>query len=127
VPVKLDKKGCKVLHGRWEDFYTGEVYTNPNQLTVDHVVPVKAAHKLSIGQWDKTQRNRFYNDMDNLVLTSRKNNSSKSDNDITVWQPANKQRACRQMQIWLKVKKKYNFEITQTEHEYAALLPNCAI
>jgi hypothetical protein len=46
IPVcfKTDRK-CKVTSGRWADPYTDEVFTDPKELDVDHMVPLQNAHR----------------------------------------------------------------------------------
>ena len=39
VPVTLDAKGCRVVSGRWQDPYTGRVFTDPRPLDIDHFIP----------------------------------------------------------------------------------------
>jgi hypothetical protein len=121
-PAKLSKDGCKVIEGEWQDFYTGEPVTDPKQLQIDHVVPVKLAHEHSGHQWDKKTRNQFYNDFDNLVVATSKNNQSKGAHDITYWQPSDKTRACNQAKIWAKVKAKWGLWIPPAERETLNLL-----
>lgn len=127
VAVKKDPKGCRVITGQWQDFYSKDVYKKASLLEIDHVVPVKLAHELSQGQWSPEKKRLFYNDMDNLVVTSKKHNASKGANDILMWQPAEKLAACRQMQVWMKIKKKYNLKISAKELEYQKLLKGCLI
>ena len=40
LPVTLDARGCRVVSGRWEDPYTGRVFTDPRHLDIDHFIPV---------------------------------------------------------------------------------------
>ena len=40
VPVTLDAKGCRVISGRWQDPYTGRVFTDPRRLDIDHFIPL---------------------------------------------------------------------------------------
>ena len=126
VPVKMNKKGCGVTSGKWQDFYSKDIYLKASQVEIDHVVPVKLAHQLSRGQWLKEKKLQFYNDWDNLAVTSKKHNASKGANDILSWQPAHKPAACRQMGIWMKIKKRYDLPILPKEKEYEKLL-NCAL
>lgn len=125
VPVTFSRKTCTVKTGKWIDFYTGEIFFTASQVEIDHVVPVKLAHDLGGHSWDPTRKRQFYNDEDNLVITSKRNNAQKSANDITVWQPAKKDRACAQAQRWVLIKKRYQLPISATESEYLKLLEPC--
>lgn len=126
-PVEMNAKNeCLVAKGKWIDFYSGEELTSARDIDIDHVVPVKIAHELSGGKWSREQRKAFYNDLENLVITSAKYNREKGANDITLWQPANRKGACRQMQVWMKIKKKYDLKISKEELEFEKLLGDCS-
>ena len=49
--VTLDKKGCKVIKGRWYDLYTDKYFTNPNDLDVDHFVPLGEVDRSGGNKW----------------------------------------------------------------------------
>jgi hypothetical protein len=127
VPVTFARNTCTVKTGKWMDFYTGEFFFNAPEVEIDHVVPVKLAHDLGGFAWDKTRKREFYNDTDNLVITSKRNNAQKSANDITVWQPAKKDRACAQAKRWVKIKQRYHLPISPTETEYLKMLEPCPL
>ena len=46
VPVsfKTDDE-CNVEEGLWSDPFTGQDFTNPGDLDVDHMVPLQNAHR----------------------------------------------------------------------------------
>ena len=41
VAATLDSRRCRVVAGRWRDEYTGDVYTDPADLEIDHRVPLR--------------------------------------------------------------------------------------
>lgn len=43
--VTWDRDGCDVESGQWRDAYTGEVWRDPRDLDVDHMVPLAEAHR----------------------------------------------------------------------------------
>ncbi len=46
ILVTLEEdKPCNVIAGRWTDPYSGEVITDPSDLDVDHMVPLRNAHR----------------------------------------------------------------------------------
>ncbi len=45
VPVALDSRGCRVVSGQWLDPYTGQTFTNPSDLDIDHFIPLAEAHR----------------------------------------------------------------------------------
>ena len=45
VEPRMSRDGCYVSAGEWTDPYSGEVYTDPRDLQVDHLVPLYNAHR----------------------------------------------------------------------------------
>ncbi len=86
-PVRWDAGGCRVAAGRWRDAYTGEVFTDPAALDVDHLVPLKEAHRSGADAWDAARRAAFANDPGNLLTVSASANRSKGDGDPLAWLP----------------------------------------
>lgn len=86
---------CSIASGRWVDFYSGEVLTDPGLIDIDHVVSVKEAYDLGGSSWSRRRRSAFYNDRLNLVVTSRHTNRSKGADGPKDWVPPNPGR-CRQ-------------------------------
>ena len=127
IPVTFARKTCTVKSGKWLDFYTGETLTLATQIEIDHVVPIKHAHDLGGHSWSSARKKEFYNDRDNLVISSKKTNASKGANDITVWQPIKKDRACAQAKRWILIKERYRLPISKTERDYVELLGECAL
>ena len=52
VEPTLDADGCRVLSGLWIDAYDGTTYTEADQVTIDHFVPLAAAHRAGGWEWD---------------------------------------------------------------------------
>jgi len=68
---------CKIT-GLWVDFYTGEMLTEWNKIDIDHVLPVSYFDKYCRKPNASFQDLRvFYNDKDNLVITSKRENQRK--------------------------------------------------
>ena len=42
--IDLSGDGCEVMDGVWRGPYTGQTFTDPGDLHIDHVVPLKEAH-----------------------------------------------------------------------------------
>ncbi len=40
VPVVLDSRGCTVVSGQWLDPYTGQTFTSPSGLDIDHFIKI---------------------------------------------------------------------------------------
>lgn len=120
IPVEIKK--CKVIKGKWQDFYYNETITDPKEIEIDHVVPLAHAHYHGGDKWNKKQKRNFYNDKENLVITSKKTNRQKGKKDFTEWMPISKDYACKYGKKWFQVKKKYELRISEKEYEYLNML-----
>ena len=54
-------EGCDVVAGEWLDPYTGNTYTDPSEIDIDHVVPLANAWRSGASSWDEQQRERYAN------------------------------------------------------------------
>jgi len=78
-----DGKNCKVATGKFIDFYTNTVYINAGDIDIDHVLP-KYIHYGTVGKYQSKKKNaEFYNDTENLVITSLSLNRSKGKKDLS--------------------------------------------
>lgn len=117
APVKMDNKGCRVLSGRWRDFYYDEILTDSSDIDIDHVVPLKHASDNGGLNWSKAKKERFANDPENLVITNLKYNRQKGAKSPAQWLPLGRKYACRYLGRWMRVKRKYGLEILAGEQE----------
>jgi hypothetical protein len=96
-PVVLDERGCKVLAGRWRCPYTGNEYSLPTALDIDHVVAVAEAHEFGGHSWDKAKKSAYFNDLSNpnhLIAVDRSANRSKGARGPEDWLPTNAAYRC---------------------------------
>ncbi|MGL4388212.1 MAG: YHYH domain-containing protein [Brevinema sp.] len=106
VPVTFDERG-KVLSGKWFDPFSGEYFTDPKELDVDHVVPLKNAYDSGGASWDRKKKEAYANYLDDpnhLMAVSAKENRSKGSKDPSEWLPPNKSFHCEYIRIWHKIK-----------------------
>ena len=66
--------GCKVTSGSWYDPYTDQTYSDPQDLDIDHVVPLANAWRSGASSWNDEQRQRYANDPE--VLLSVEDNAN---------------------------------------------------
>ena len=106
-PPEMDDRGCRVVSGRWLDPYTGQIFTNPSDLDIDHMVPLAEAHRSGAATWTAEQRQNYANDLfhvDTLIAVSASANRSKGDRDPALWLPPNESYDCEYVRKWVVVK-----------------------
>jgi hypothetical protein len=111
--------GCKVTSGTWYDPYTDQSYSNPQDLDIDHVVPLANAWRSGASSWDDKQRERYANAPDVLLSVEDNANQEKGDKGPEAWKPPNKGEWCDYAERWISIKAKYNLSVN--EQEKAAL------
>lgn len=126
-PVEL-APGCRVRTGRWLSWYDNATWTDPTDLDVDHMVPLKEAWESGARLWSTADRRNYANDLafaPALVAVTDNVNSSKGDQDPADWLPALQH--CRYVQQWLAVKWRWQLSIDARERSalQAALTGRC--
>jgi hypothetical protein len=111
----LNKKGCKVISGKWNDYYYPEVHTIAKKVDIDHLVPLKNAHLSGAARWDRAKKETFANDPENLVITNLSYNRKKGAKGIDAWLPSKKEYACKYIVDWINIKKKYQLAMLEAE------------
>ena len=122
VPVLTNKKGCKITHGKWEDYYYPEIHTLAKFVDIDHLVPLKNAHLSGAASWGHRSKEEFANDPDNLVVTNRSYNRQKGAKGIDEWLPVNKDYACKYIKHFVRIKNKYSLKLLDGERNTYNLL-----
>jgi hypothetical protein len=128
--VTSDKAGaCYVEGGTWVDPYTGATFTNPDDLDIDHMVPLGNA-ALSGGQgWSSDKKRAYANDLQDphhLVAASASANRSKGDQTPATWRPANEGYWCTYAQAWVGVKSRWALTVSPEEKSALAdMLARC--
>ena len=59
----VDSRQCRVVMGLWTGLYTGEEFTDPKDLDIDHMVPLANAHRSGGWAWNADQRRGYANDL----------------------------------------------------------------
>ncbi len=120
---RQDGKECKVEEGEWTDPYSGEVFTNPGDLDVDHMVPLKNAHLSGGWEWTRARRKDYANDLDHdehLVAVDASLNRQKGSKGPDQWKPPLQESWCWYATSWRAVKERW--ELSMTEPESAAVV-----
>jgi len=121
--VKLNEKGCRVLSGRWEDPYTGEVFTDPSDLDIDHMVPLKAAYDAGGVFWNEDRKKAYFNDLEqpeHLIAVSASANRSKGSKVPYEWMPSNEAYHCQYIKDWISIKDRWTLDISHREALFLA-------
>ena len=122
IPATMNKKGCKVKNGQWNDYYYPETLHLAAKVDIDHLIPLKHAHDFGAAKWSAKLKESFANDPENLVITNRRYNRQKGAKGIDQWLPINKNYACKYINDWMKIKKKYSLEVGEGEKNTFNLL-----
>ena len=105
-----DPSECKVGGGVWCDPYTGQMFLDPREIDIDHMVPLKNAHESGGWAWDPDRRRQYANNLTyrwHLVAVSRSANRSKGDRSPDQWKPQDQAFWCQYGQSWATVKTLY--------------------
>ena len=121
-----DGKNCKVATGKFNDFYTNTVYTNAGDLDIDHVLP-PYIHYETVGKYQsKAKRVEFYNDTENLVITSLNLNRSKGKKDLSEFiQRVPRENRCRYIAKYNGTAVKYDITLDKSDNEIINQNPAC--
>jgi hypothetical protein len=135
VVLKRDGQGvqastdCKITQGTWYSAYDGKSVSDPQELDIDHMVPLANAWRTGAKDWTDTKRGEFANDLTNpqLLAVTLGTNRSKGDQDPSQWKPPRHEYWCVYAQRWVAVKAYW--KLSATADEKAALqemLGTCA-
>ena len=115
---QVDAYGCKVVEGDWLSPYDNVTHTNPSELDIDHMIPLKEAWDSGAWNWTSAQRRSFANDLSDprpLIAVTAGQNRSKSDRDPSNWIPPQKSYTCTYLAEWVAVKSHWKLSMDQSE------------
>ena len=119
VPVSFKgNKQCKVESGQWTDPYTGGMFTDPMDLDVDHMVPLKNVHRSGGWRWSFGKREAYANDLshsEHLIAVKASANRSKGAKGPDQWKPSNEAYHCQYARDWEAVKSRWGLSMTAVE------------
>jgi len=119
VQVREGTQGCVVVAGVLDDPYTGAAVqfakADAAQVPIDHVVPLAAAWVQGGAAWTDDERERFANDLGNLMATTREENSAKGDSTADEWVPPDPTYGCSYATIVITVKDRYALAVSPDE------------
>lgn len=127
IPVTIS--GCGVAGGLWQDPYTGRTFTNPGQLDIDHLVPLKEAYESGGYAWPPTVKYSYANYLgyeDHLVAVSASENRRKGARDPAEYLPPNPAIRCGYLEAWIRIKRDWALSMDEREaNAIAVTLKHC--
>ena len=118
--------GCKVTSGRWYDPYTTQTFDDPQEIDIDHIVPLANAWRSGASSWSDEQRERYANDPDVLLSVEDNANQSKGDKSPEAWKPPNEAVWCDYATRWVRIKDQYDLRVNPEEKkELERMLATC--
>ena len=114
----LDAEGCRVISGLWIDAYDGTEYTSADEVTIDHFIPLAAAHRAGGWEWDIEQKRTFSSDISfpaTHAVVGGDVNQSKGDRGPVDWRPPLESAWCGYAVDWVAVKARWDLAFTQAE------------
>lgn len=121
---------CEITSGKWNDPYTGKEFTNPKDLDIDHLIPLKNAASTGGQAWDKNKKEAYANDTgyaNHLIAVDASANRSKSDKGPAAWKPANEGYWCEYATSWITVASNYQLTVSSADKAaLAQMLGKCA-
>ena len=118
IEPTLDADGCRVETGLWVDIYDGEEYTIADLVTIDHFIPLAAAHRAGAWAWDDQSKKAFAVDIEFAAThagVSGDNNQAKGDSGPEDWRPPSEDAWCRYAVDWISVKNRWDLAFTNAE------------
>jgi hypothetical protein len=107
--------GCSVESGRWFDPYTGNTYSAPGDIDVDHIVPLGNAYRSGAASWGAAKKERFANVPLDLLSVEDNANASKGDDGPEEWKPPRTAYHCAYSKKWINIKHYWTLSVTRAE------------
>ena len=122
-PVEYENSDqCRVESGDWTGLYTGEQFTDPSDLDVDHMVPLANAYRSGGWLWSESRRRDYANDLSyegHLIAVQNSANRAKGADGPEEWRPPDRSYWCQYAIDWITIKNAWR--LTASEAEAASL------
>ena len=112
---------CRIQKGQWWDPYTNQIFTESNQVDIDHIVALQHAYFYGAFRWTPAERCHYANYLGNnyhLLTVSAKENRSKGADDPRMYMPPNKTFTCTYMKLWMKIKLLWDLDVDLEEGKW---------
>ena len=113
----------RVESGLWFCRFTGETFTDPGDMDIDHFVPLKAAWLAGAHAWTKERRSQYSNGYGIkstrrrswLIPVSSSANRSKGARGPDEWQPPRESYFVNYAATWIRTKVYWRLSVTSAE------------
>ncbi len=109
--------GCKIESGTWLDPYTTSTYTDPQDIDIDHVVPLANAWRSGASSWNADEREAYANAPEVLLSVEDDANQEKGDKGPEAWKPPNEAIWCDYATRWIGIKSDYDLSVNPQEKD----------
>ena len=109
---------CRVESGDWFGVYTGESFTDPGDLDVDHMVPLANAHRSGGWAWSKERKAEYANYLsyaNHLIAVKAAANRAKGSKGPEEWKPPRREYWCEYATDWATIKQAWGLSATESE------------
>lgn len=113
-----DANKCNVISGKWKDDYTGQIFTEREDIQIDHLVPLKNAYVSGAYKWSFKARCLYANFLGysfHLKSVNASQNMKKGDKAPDRYMPPNDEYACPYLKNWLTIKFLWGLRMTESE------------
>ena len=128
--VYTDSDQCRVASGAWVGPYTGERFTDPGRLDIDHMVPLGNAHRSGGWAWSSEQKRLYANDLsygNHLIAVQASANRAKGSRSPAEWKPPDGGYWCQYAVDWIAIKNTWELTVVEPEAEaLREMLGTCA-
>jgi hypothetical protein len=129
VRTNNKEEACEITGGTWVDPYTGETFTNPSDLDIDHMIALGYAARAGGDKWDSDKKMDYANSLTyefHLIAVSASANRSKSDNGPSEWIPKREAFHCQYGVAWTVVSNQWGLSLAQADKDaIQSLLKKC--
>lgn len=108
-------KGCRIIRGRWNDPYTGKIFTESKYVDIDHFVPLKWAWDHGASDWTQEKRVKFANDEVNLIIVDASANRQKGSKGPLNWLPSQENYRCEYITRFKRITLIYKLKLSPSE------------
>jgi len=86
--IQIDEE-CSFTTGRWLDPYTSTTLRDPEDVDIDHIVPLANAWRSGANDWGEGEREAYANDPGVLLSVDDSASQAKRDKGTAAWRPPN--------------------------------------